>query len=435
MIPTPGKTKVAAIIPGSANKVPSPIKNGQGNRVPTARKPSPPPGAKPDAPDNRTYAERLADFEINSASAAKLEATAFKTASKGRRRISTPASVGDALLPEKLPPFQYVGELISEALPEPPVLLQGILHQGEVMMMGGTAKSRKTWSFIDMGICVATGNPWWGFDTTQGLVVYLDFELERWAFSKRVDAVLEAKAEAVDGADYSRVHQQLIHWSLRGSVIDLNPAAIDEIIRRLNPLNPALVIFDPIYRTLGDRNENAAGDIGDLMNLLQRLAKGTGAAVVLGHHFSKGNQAEKEAIDRLSGSGVWGRFADTLFIMTQQEQYDTFGSLSVEVITRSFPPVEKFVVLPSCYALMARNDEFDANKLKRSGATQKYTDEEILAPLQEGRPLTKKEWFAAVADSIGISLPSFNNRTATLEGKGLVAQLGEKRTDPWVLAP
>jgi len=33
----------------------------------------------------------------------------------------------------------------------------------------------------------------------------------------------------------------------------------------------------------------------------------TGAAVGFGAHYSKGNQAGKEAIDRVSGSGVFAR--------------------------------------------------------------------------------------------------------------------------------
>jgi hypothetical protein len=358
------------------------------------------------------------------------KSVAHKTGPKEPRSGSKPPPGAK----DQLPPFQYIGDLLAEDLPEPPVLVEGVLHQGELMMAGGTAKSRKTWTFIDMAICVATGNPWWDFPTTQGLVVYLDFELQRWAFSKRVNDVLEAKDD--DGLDYSGLDRQLIHWPLRGKVIDLDTHVVNELVRRLGPLKPALIVFDPIYRTLGGRNENDASDIGELMNLLQRLAKDTGAAVVLGHHFSKGNQAEKDAIDRLSGSGVWGRFADTLFIMTQHEDFDLDGALTVNVITRSFPAPDKFVVHPKNYALMVKDTNGrDPNKLKRPGAALKFRDEDIIAPLKDGAALSKQDWFQAVNEKTGISRAGFNNRTADLAARNVVTQVGHKRTDPWALAP
>lgn len=38
-----------------------------------------------------------------------------------------------------------------------------------------------------------------------------------------------------------------------------------------------------------------------------RLTVETGAGVAFGSHFSKGNQIQKESIDRISGSGVFAR--------------------------------------------------------------------------------------------------------------------------------
>ena|SRR5437899_12785018 len=67
------------------------------------------------------------------------------------------------------------------------------------------------------------------------------------------------------------------------------------------------VVLDPVYKLLGDRDENANGDVGNLMNEFEQLASRTDAAVVLAHHFAKGDSTVKEAIDRISGVGAWGR--------------------------------------------------------------------------------------------------------------------------------
>jgi RecA-family ATPase len=41
------------------------------------------------------------------------------------------------------------------------------------------------------------------------------------------------------------------------------------------------------------------------MNEMEEIAIKTGAAVVFAAHFSKGNQAAKSSIDRISGSGCF----------------------------------------------------------------------------------------------------------------------------------
>jgi len=93
-----------------------------------------------------------------------------------------------------------------------------------------------------------------------------------------------------------------------------------EIISRAQNGGYALIILDPVYKCMGHRDENAAGDIGSLLNEVERLAVQTGAAVVFGAHFSKGSQAGKESIDRVSGSGVFARDPDSILTLTRHEE-------------------------------------------------------------------------------------------------------------------
>jgi RecA-family ATPase len=52
------------------------------------------------------------------------------------------------------------------------------------------------------------------------------------------------------------------------------------------------------------------------MNELEALARRTGAAIVVAHHFAKGDSTAKSAIDRMSGAGAWARDPDSLVVMT-----------------------------------------------------------------------------------------------------------------------
>jgi RecA-family ATPase len=71
------------------------------------------------------------------------------------------------------------------------------------------------------------------------------------------------------------------------------------------------------------------------------VAVRTGAAIAFGAHYSKGNQARKESIDRVGGSGVFARDPDSLLNFTRHEERDCF---TVEMTLRNHPPQKPFVV-------------------------------------------------------------------------------------------
>jgi RecA-family ATPase len=161
------------------------------------------------------------------------------------------------------------------------------------MIIGGASKARKSWSLIDLTLSVASGSPWWGFSTQQGRVLYINFELPEFAFQARLRAVAAAKGVT----DFSACDL----WNLRGFATDFSEL-IPKILSRIKECRYSLIVLDPIYKGLGKRDENKAGDIASLCNEIEQLAVQSGAAVVFGAHYSKGNQAGKEAIDRIGGS-------------------------------------------------------------------------------------------------------------------------------------
>ena len=57
-----------------------------------------------------------------------------------------------------------------------------------------------------------------------------------------------------------------------------------------------------------------------MLNEIEALAVETGAAVAFGAHYSKGNQAGKEVIDRIGGSGVFARDPDSILNFTRHEE-------------------------------------------------------------------------------------------------------------------
>ena len=82
--------------------------------------------------------------------------------------------VDTGVLPDWVPfnAFPRQHELVK-----PPLLVDGLIHQSTKTVVGGSVKRNKTWGVIDMAISVSEGTPFWGRETTKGLVLYIDFEL------------------------------------------------------------------------------------------------------------------------------------------------------------------------------------------------------------------------------------------------------------------
>jgi RecA-family ATPase len=250
-----------------------------------------------------------------------------------------------------LPPILHGHAFMGRPEPEPPQLVEGVLHQGAKMVLGGPSKARKSWSLIDLMLSVSTGSPWWGFATCPGRALYLNFELPAFALQYRITRIAAAKGITdFTGFDI---------WNLRGHATDFS-ALIPKILGRIRDTGYSLILIDPIYKGLGSRNENDAGDIASLLNEVEQLAVKSGAAAVFGAHFSKGNQAGKESIDRIGGSGVFARDPDVILTMTPHEEDEAHV---IDLTLRALPPVPPFVVRWN-ESIFITDREADPAKLK-----------------------------------------------------------------------
>jgi RecA-family ATPase len=257
-----------------------------------------------------------------------------------------------------LPPILQGQSFMGHPEPEPPQLVEGVLHQGAKMVLGGPSKARKSWSLIDLLLSVATGTPWWGFPTRRGRALYLNFELPAFALQYRIHRIAAAKQIS----DFSNFDI----WNLRGHATDFS-ALIPKILGRIRDTGYSLILIDPIYKGLGARNENDAGDIASLLNEVEQLVSKSGAAAVFGAHFSKGNQAGKESIDRIGGSGVFARDPDVILTMTPHEEDDAHV---IDLTLRALPPVKPFVVR-WCDSIFITDRNADPAQLKAPQASPK----------------------------------------------------------------
>jgi hypothetical protein len=305
-----------------------------------------------------------------------------------------------------LPPMEDAGELLSKPIDLPPDVIEGVLHRGAKMVLGGGSKTFKTWTLVDLALSVATGTHWLGkFQTARGRVLYINLELQGAFFAKRIKDVCDENQLTLEKG-------WLTVWNLRGRAADLSKL-LPLLLRAIGHEKYGLVIIDPIYKLLGLRDENKAGDIASLLNEIEALAVETGAAVAFGAHYSKGNQAGKEVIDRIGGSGVFARDPDSILNFTRHEEENCF---TVDATLRNHPPIEPFVARWE-YPLMCVDSLLDPDRLKQAGAAVKqYHSTELLELLE--RPMFTGEFKKTAKLETGMSDRTFYRLYGELKSSG-----------------
>lgn len=282
----------------------------------------------------------------------------------------------ESILP--LPTIIDAADFIRDEIPLPDELIKGVLYRGNKLVLGGGSKTFKTWTLFDLSVAIAHGLHWLGFETIQGRVLYVNFEIPPAFFQRRLKAILTKRELELQRA-------KLEIWNLRGHAGShqiLIPKLIDYAAKR----NYSLIVLDPIYKLYGDLNENSASDVAKLLNSLEDLADSAGAAIAYGAHYSKGNQALKEAVDRISGSGVFARDPDSMLSFTKHEQPNSF---TVDLILRNHTSIEPFVVTWD-YPMFKRANELDPEALKlprKGGRAPTLPLEEILTVLRNTSPI------------------------------------------------
>ena len=317
------------------------------------------------------------------------------TARKRRKIRDREQSIQDNAITE-LPRIYNAADLIADQdVVIPLEIIPGLLHRGMKASISGSSKSQKTWLALYLALSLAAGTEFFGMTTQPTVVLYVNLEIPLGFFRNRMAAVADKTGLVV--ANLGRLYI----WTLRGHVVSFDDF-LPQLIAQAKELGAGLVIIDPIYKLLAGKDENSAGDIGKLCNDFDRLAEETNAAVLYVAHYSKGNQAGKSAIDRISGSGVFGRDADTIINLTQHEQPNC---LTIEFTLRNHKALDPFVVEWE-YPLMVRRRELNPAHLK-SAISSKKIDIPLdillsMVPSGEEDPILQDELMALIkAQGVG----------------------------------
>ena len=224
-----------------------------------------------------------------------------------------------------LPTPETYSDIEAEGVKLEPELIKGVLRRGHKMMVSGASKSGKSFMMIEMALCLAEGRPWMGYECMESKVLYVNLEISKPSFNKRIADVSESMKLHGWNNNLKIVNLRGMSVELGKMVGSLIGTCLKEEAETGVPYSA--IILDPIYK-ISNGEENSAKDVGTFCHYLDQIANYTGASVIYTHHHSKGDQGYKSAQDRASGSGVFARDADAMIDMIELEiDKDTYGAM------------------------------------------------------------------------------------------------------------
>src|SRR5262245_23781263 len=211
-------------------------------------------------------------------------------------------------------------------------VVHGLVRQGETMNVIAQTKIGKSWLAYSLALAIISGKRWLeSFLTEPGKVLLIDNELHDETIADRIPRVAEALE--IGQAEYG---EQFDVLTLRGRLKDL--ASLSQEFASFKPGQYSCIILDSLYRAMPPgKEENSNPDFTAVYNLIDNYAMQSGAAIVLIHHTTKGNQADKSVTDAGAGAGAIARAPDTQIVMREHEEP---GVVVMEAVVRSWPPVE-----------------------------------------------------------------------------------------------
>lgn len=197
-------------------------------------------------------------------------------------------------------------DLAESDLPPPSWVVQGMLRERSVVVLGGAPKGGKTWDEAELAISVASGTPAFGEFACKdpGPVLMICLEDDERDLRTRLRALAVGRRMPLQRA------LGRIHYEARGALDlcrDEDCAGIVASARMLpEPLR--LLCIDPL-RDANSGEENSNDDMRAVMHRVRAIRDVLGCAVMLVHHLSKPGAETKGAaqgsiFDRFRGAGA-----------------------------------------------------------------------------------------------------------------------------------
>lgn len=183
-------------------------------------------------------------------------------------------------------------------------LVRGLLNTTAIGLVTGPSNAGKSPFALDLAAAIAKGEPWQGHKTKKGFVLYV--ATEGWsAIENRLEAVRRQHFPEGSNPAFSYAAMSLnLREPPRGFIRDLC-AFVNEKAASFG-VPPALIVIDTLSHALGGGSDKEDEVGRAVLANCQKIAAGTGAALLLLHHPTKAADSDYR------GTSVWLNDTDLL---------------------------------------------------------------------------------------------------------------------------
>ncbi len=198
-----------------------------------------------------------------------------------------------------------MSDLLNEDIPEIEWLIENIIPEKGITILGGDVGSLKTYFALYSAICCSVGAPLFGYKTKKIKILYIDEENRKRTIRSRSIKLLKGL-----GLDYDVDVGFLISKDVKLDNPDWSKR-IEEVIQELQP---ELVIVDSMIRVmLGDENESKC--VKRIFQTIKPLIELYNTSWLLIHHTRKTKYSKGK--DDLRGSSDFSAFADVVMMINK----------------------------------------------------------------------------------------------------------------------
>ena len=212
----------------------------------------------------------------------------------------------DAKFSQKLWTWQ---ELLRTHFKPPEWLLENLLPEVGLTILGGKPKVGKSWLALQIAGAVGAGDEVLARRAKRGRVLYFCIEDRA--------ARIKSRGQLQDMADDADI-------IFTESLEPLDAGGMEVLDSLITEVHPAFVVIDTLASAKSSKiDENAAGPMADLCNALQRMAHTRSLAILLVAHHRKGVLGDPGA--DLRGSSAISAAADMIFALIKKPPAYSLG--------------------------------------------------------------------------------------------------------------
>ena len=186
-------------------------------------------------------------------------------------------------------------------------LVEDMLPQGGLSVIGGKPKAGKSTTARNLAIAVARGEPFLGFPTTQGPVIYCAFEEKRGEVKRHFEQL---------GAT-----PDLPIFIFVGRTPD---DMVQQIKKKAAEIKPALITLDTLIKVAKVKDLNDYAQVMKALDPFLWIARESGGHLQFVHHAGK---SDRDGGDALLGSTAIFGTVDTCMIQKRTEKFRTLQTV------------------------------------------------------------------------------------------------------------